>query len=558
MVVETKKIWLNKPQKQSRLIQAVEEYGIWGRATGKTEEPIANRSSIAANEMPRGTTGVIANTYMQLLDRTLPPLFKAWERFGYIHGVHYWVRQRPPAHLKIPEPFFKVLDPKHYIFWYTGHVFYLISQDRQGLANAKSLDAVVADEVKFLNHAQYMEEVVPANRGNDNIFGHLASHHMVTMYTDMPTKSQAKWILEKSDQIDLERVTLVMNIQIKYNEIYEEYHHPRTTAPRKQYLLRKLISYYTALTELRIGERLPDGSRDNPLLWYSEASTLENIRILGEKKFLQWSRELTQYVFDTSILNLKNLQIENGFFHLLDTEYHCYDNFDYDFIDGLGLHLPNGIVNDCRKDGDLTKGKPLDIAMDYNAAIKSLVIGQDSQMHYRVLKQMFVLSEDKKILDDLVDEFCAYYQHHNCKEVRYFYDHTAVGADASRLESYSELVIKRLRFNKWKVYDFHIGQAAQHNTRYRLWEIVFTEKDRRFKPVRFNQSNCEQLLTSMQQTKVRQSGKNGFEKDKTSETRKSVKPQDAPHLGDAFEALYIGSQREKYGYDIFQPDLLIL
>src|SRR5690606_11598102 len=135
---------------------------------------------------------------------------------------------------------------------------------------------------------------------------------------------------------------------IKYNQVYEEYNNKLTTAPRKQYLLRKLINYYTALTELRIGERLPDGSRDNPLLWYSEASTLENIRILGEKKFLQWSRELTQYVFDTSILNLKNLQIENGFFHLLDIDYHCYNSFDYDFIDGLGLHLPKGVVNDSR------------------------------------------------------------------------------------------------------------------------------------------------------------------------------------------------------------------
>lgn len=556
MVTEERKIWLNKPQKISRLVEAVEEYGVWGRATGKTDEPIANRSSLAADRMPRGTTGVVANTYMQLLDRTLPPLFKAWEKFGYHHGIHYWVGRRPPAKFNIPEPIYKVLDPKHYIFWYTGHVFYLISQDRQGLANAKSMDAIVADEVKFLNHAQYMEEVVPANRGNDNIFGHLACHHMVTMYTDMPTKQQAKWILEKAEQIDYDRVTNVLNIQIYYNRLYDEFQNKLTTPPRKEYLRKKLINTYMALNELRLGERGPDGQRENPLLWYSEASTLENIKILGEKKFLQWSRELTQYVFDTSILNIKNLQIENGFFHLLDTDYHCYDSFDYDFIDSLGLHLPKGVVNDSRRDSDIQKHKPLEIAFDYNAAIKSLVVGQDSENTFRVLKSFFVLSEDKKILDDLVDEFCEYYKHLPLKEVIYYYDHTATGTDASRLESFMELVTKRLQSHKWIVFGKHIGQAPAHDTRYKLWEFVFSERSNQFKKVRFNRTNCDQLITSMQQTKVRQSGKNGFEKDKTSETRKSVKPQDAPHLGDAFETLYIGSQRERYGHNIWNGALV--
>jgi hypothetical protein len=418
------------------------------------------------------------------------------------------------------------------------------------------MDAILADEVKFLNHEQYLEEVVPANRGNDNIFGHLAEHHMVTMFTDMPTKQQAKWILEKAQQVDMEKVATVITLQVEYNKMLAEYQNPITSQPRKQYLYRKLTNYYLALNELRIGDINDKGERENGLLWYSEASTLENIQILGEKKFHQWMRELKQHTFDTSILNLKNLQIEDGFFYLLDTEYHGYESYDYDHIDQLGVYLPKGVMQDCRKDGDLIKNKPLDIALDYNAAIKSLVIGQDSHKHYRTVKSMFVLADEKKVLDDLIDEFCEYYKPYPCKEIHYYYDHTALVTDASRLETFADIVSKRLIDKGWVVYRHYIGQAPRHDTRYRLWEMVMKERDRRFKPVRFNLSNAESLITSMQQTQVRQ-GSKGFEKNKTTEKRKSVRPQDAPHLGDAWETLYIGRFKEEYGYADMEMDLII-
>src|SRR5690606_748277 len=75
-------MWFNKPQQMSMLTLGKEQDGVWGRGTGKAQGPIAYRTSHAANMMPRGATGIIGATYMQLLDRTLPPLMKAWEKFG--------------------------------------------------------------------------------------------------------------------------------------------------------------------------------------------------------------------------------------------------------------------------------------------------------------------------------------------------------------------------------------------------------------------------------------------------------------------------------------------
>jgi hypothetical protein len=283
------------------------------------------------------------------------------------------------------------------------------------------------------------------------------------------------------------------------------------------------------------------------LIWYSEASTLENIQILGERKFNQWLRELKEQVFDTAIMNLKDMMVEDGFFHMLDTNHHCYQAFDYNYIDGLGLYLPDGIIQDCRKDGDIIKNKPLDIACDYNDSIKSLVVGQDSIKSYRILKSMFVLKTDRKVLDDLIQEFCDYYQYHACKQIHFYYDNTATGGNAAKIESFADDVKAKLRANKWTVIGHHIGVQPKQHTRYKLWEIVFPERDHRFKPVRFNHDNAEQLLKSMQMTGVQKTGES-FAKDKRPERSKKVAPEDAPHLGDAFETLYIGRFKEEYGY----------
>jgi hypothetical protein len=298
------------------------------------------------------------------------------------------------------------------------------------------------------------------------------------------------------------------------------------------------------------------------LVWYSEASTLDNIQILAKPKFHQWLRELKEHVFDSSILNLKNLSVEDGFFHLLDPQAHCYHAYDYNHIDSLGFYLPDGVKMDCRKSGEVIRNKPLDISFDYNPAIKSLVIGQDSAKHYRKLKSMFVLATDKKVLIDLVDEFEAYYEYHPCKVVHFYFDQTATAADATRLESYSQLIIAQLRGkdnnqSQWQVIEHHIGQLPKQSIRYRRWEIVFKETASKFKPVRFNHDNAEQLLNSMQLTGVRQVGNNLFEKDKTSERSKKIAPEDATHLGDAFETLYIGRFKEEYGYNQQDIDIII-
>ncbi|MGJ1295535.1 hypothetical protein ACR777_15115 [Sphingobacterium spiritivorum] len=470
-------------------------------------------------------------------------MIKSWERLGYIENIHFWVRKRPPASLKIPSAIYPVLHPEHSITWYNGHVFHLISQDRPGLANGKNVDAIIADEARFLNHPRYMDDIAPINRGNIEYFGKLPEHHMVTMFTDMPTDPKGRWILEKEEQMDKDVVNQVVVLQAELNKIEIKYNQSTDLSTRK-YLYRRIKEYNLVLGYLR-----------KDLVFYSEASSLDNIQILQEGQIRQWRRELIWPVFKAAILNERTITTENGFYHLLDSDHHCYTKFDYTHIESQGLYLPEGLVKDCRNDADVIKGKPLDISMDYNSKIKSLVCGQETRKFYRILKSMYVKREDSKVLDDLIDEFCAYYSYHDTHHVVYYYDHTANVTDSTRLETLADLVAKRFEENKWSITRVYIGQQPLHATRYRMWEGILSERGGSFIPVRFNKENCDALLTSMQQTGVR-IGKNGFEKDKRPEQNSAVKPEDAPHLGDAMDTLYIGKYNTTYGYSNPITDLI--
>lgn len=545
-VSEVRKIWLNKPQRVADIVNAHEHYHVWGRGTGKTEGPIARRSINNQNKMPRGATGMVAATYMQILTRTLPPLEKAWQRYGYMPNVHYWVGKFPPKNLKIPRAIYHPNSPEHCVFWWNGHVRHFMSLDRPNLSNGKTVDSIDGDEARFLNYQRYLDDIAPTNRGNREVFGHLAEHHSVTFCTDMPADQSGKWILEKEHEVNKGLITQIINIQLQYNDLELEVAHPKTLPARKVYLARKMRGYAAALNELR-----------KDAVFYSEASSLANIEILGEDQFKQWKREMKPAVYERAVLNKRIIQVEKGFYPLLDLERHTYDAFDYGFIDSKStLLMQRSFEPDSRCDADVDTTKPLDIAFDCNGYFNCCAIGQQSDKEYRVLNGLYVKDEDR--LEELCQNVIAYYRHHPTKILNFYYDHTFVWTDSTRLYTYADAIAKAFTSKGWKVNMLYIGQQPKQDTRYRMWGQVLKEDDRRVVRVRLNKSNCAQLLVALQRAAVRQ-GSKGFEKDKRDESRiHTVPPEEATHFTDAFDTLYIGKFRHEIGYTNPSAELIMM
>lgn len=521
---------LNIPQLRALLVNPKTGIYIWSRGTGKTEGLVAPGSLRRIEKMPRGAGVFVAATYLQLLDRTLPPVLRAWENYGLKQGVHYWVRTKPPKNLNIPKALYAPETPEHCIYFCNGAIIKLVSQDRPGTSNGMTIDWIIGDEAKYLNRQRFQEDLLPTNRGNKELFGHLSEHHSIMLTTDMPTTPSAAWLFEYEDQMDPDLIELILGLQFQLDEHIKRMATP-ITAEEQAYIKNDINKIERELFDLR-----------NDCVYYSEASILDNIEILGEEHLRVMRRNMSTTVFDTSILNKRIFKIIDGFYPAFYEDTHCYDSVNYDYIDNIGLFLPDGIKgNDSwRKDKEVKLDQQLHIAMDYGK-FNCLGVAQKG-VTINDVHASFV-GPAPMLCKDVVQQFCDYYKGFPNRTVNYHYDQTAIAKDGKIDESYKDQVVSVLKANGFNVVENYIGQAYSHDSKYILFTAVFKEDDKRYKAVRINRANNRYLIISLQNAGAISTSK-GIQKDKRGERKLDQDQRMTTHLSDMFDTLYIGMERQ--------------
>lgn len=511
----------NKPQLRSMLVGANEEYAVWGRGTGKSEGLIAPRTFRNVEMMPRGHGCFVGATYLQLLERTLPPVIKGWEQMGMVRGRDFWIRERPSKKLNIPQPIVGPVTSDHCIFFKNGAVASMVSQDRPGSANGKTVHWIVGDEAKFLDKTKLDNELLMTNRGDERYFGGIPEFHSLLFCTDMPTTKAAMWILEQDKRSDPERVKLLLSIRAAIYSLYESL---IAYPSKRNATMNKIAELQSRWDRIRAN-----------CTYFSEASTLDNVHGFGIKNIAKLRKQLPNFIFRTAILNQRPFLSENAFYPDLD-EHHFYDAYDYAYIDSFDFG--EGQYSDSRKDADVDKYKPLDIGGDYGASINPILIGQAKGRQYRVLNELYVRHPQR--LKHVAKAFCEYYKHHACKEVRYFYDHTAIATNASNDLSYADEFADYLRGQGWEVNMVYIGLTASPIHRYEMWGRCLSGGDEKMFDVRFNRNNCQYVRTSMQQTQIKEGGR-GFAKNKGDERKLELDQRETTHFSDAVDTLLVGA-----------------
>jgi len=183
-------------------IAAKNEFIVASRGFGKSEGIDAPRLIRNVFAMPRSAGALLSPTYGKLLRNTLPAVFHALDRLGYRRDIHYVVGRKPPAKLNFGRPLIEPFNNDYVITWFNGSIQHLLSFDRPMSANSMNLDYVFGFEAKYLDYNKIKDEVLPANRGNINHFGHCPWHHGQLFTTDMPTTKSGRWILEKENDMD--------------------------------------------------------------------------------------------------------------------------------------------------------------------------------------------------------------------------------------------------------------------------------------------------------------------------------------------------------------------
>lgn len=534
----SQKVYFNKPQRLTQLIGANISVIVAGRRTGKTDSIAAPFVLRNMQRMPGSTGGIVVPTFKHGLTNTLPGLFAAWKRWGYIRGVHYVIGRRPPK--TFAKPIIEPAEYEHVISFYNGSCAVIISQDRPGSSNSLTLSWLLIDEAKFIDYNKLKDETLPANGGIKSYFGKHSYNHSIMILSDMPQTQKGSWFLHYKEKMDTQVIeaieALVYDIW-RLKERIKKMKEKGNNPPKS--LIYQLRHKDRQLNQLR-----------SVATYYKEYSSIENLQLLGENYIRQMKRDLTPLTFQTSILCQRIGIAKDGFYSSM-RERHKYDASDMDYLDNVAHSFydddnafspvfEDGL--DCRADKDLNPMAPICIGMDYNANINWIVAGQPNGRRLNVLKSFYVKFDRK--LPALIDDFCAYYAHHQNKTVIFYYDTTALGSNyAVNDQDFRWVIIHEFERHGWTINDIYLGNPMRHDEKYLLINQGFAGKQR-LMPF-FNRQNNDDLILAIQAAGVTR-GRNGFHKDKGGEKLAESEEDLLEHRtdgSDAFDTLYIGCEK---------------
>lgn len=540
------KVYFNKPQRLTQLIGANISVIVAGRRTGKTDSIAAPFVLRNMQRMAGSTGGIVVPTFKHGLTNTLPGLFAAWKRWGYIRGVHYVIGRKPPK--TFAKPITEPADYEHVISFYNGSCAVIISQDRPGSSNSLTLSWLLIDEAKFIDYNKLKDETLPANGGIKSFFGKHSFNHAIMILSDMPQTQKGSWFLHYEKKMDSEVIEAIKGLVYDIWKLKE-----RMRALKKGSVpIPKAMEY-----QLRHKDKQLNQLR-SIATYYKEYSSIENLQLLGENYIRQMKRDLTPLTFQTSILCQRIGIAKDGFYSSM-REKHKYDASDMEYLDNVAQcfyadssTVPDAFASglDARADKDINPHAPICIGMDYNANINWIVAGQPSGRRLNVLKSFYVKFERK--LPALIDDFCSYYAHHPNKTVVFYYDTTALGSNyAVNDQDFRWVIIHEFERHGWNVVDVYLGNPMRHDEKYLLINQGFSGKQR-LMPF-FNRQNNDDLILAIQAAGVTR-GRNGFHKDKGGEKLAESEEDLLEHRTDgtdAFDTLYIGCEKfpqsEVYG-----------
>ncbi|MEI7424195.1 MAG: hypothetical protein WCK18_18980 [Prolixibacteraceae bacterium] len=541
----TELINLNAPQLITVLNNAKNEVDIQGRGVGKSYS-IGWEINRIVREMPRSVTSITGRTFGQIYTRTLPSTMKFLEQLGFTKDKDYVIGRKPPKTFE--DPYEKIAKFDNFISFSNGTGFLMLSQERSGSARGPNLDREIVDEALTLNKPRYDEEVSPANRGNEDHFGFrspnpVAQHHGFRYVSSMPYSAEQRWLLKYGEYYMKEAGIPLFDI---WNRIVKL--QMQLIAAHKESNPRLFKDIWNETVRLK-KQITPFVSKDGIL--FTLANAFDNIQNLGMSYIVREYDKQSQLIFMVEILNWVIDQIEDCYYHLDSSVHIYYDAYNDDYIRGVADDSnwdPSKLeIESCQQDLDCDPNRPLEIVPDWGAKIALFSIAQERNYNFVTkvvepvdctINEFFVRSDGPGVMiDNLVDKVCSYYNAHPTRKITYYRDRYGDSRqpNAKNSRTYNEQAIERFSKNGWIVDTrVHKGMEPPQHDKYLLWLNILKGKDPRYPKFIINGRKCKFTLISMNNTKV--VDKDGrFEKDKTSERKHSILPEEATHFGDAVD-----------------------
>ena len=538
-------IGLNRPQIIMALSKAKSEVDIQGRGVGKSYS-IGWEINNIVRQMPRSLTSITGRTFGQIYSRTLPSTMKFLETIGYIKDKDYVIGRTPPKVFQ--SPYEKINKYDNFISFSNGTGFLMLSQERSGSARGPNLDREIVDEALTLNKPRYDQEVSPANRGNEDHFGFrsekpIVQHHGFRYVSSMPYSAEQKWLLAYGDYYMQQAGIPLFEI---WNRIVKLQLQLITAHKNSEVRLFKDI--WNEIVRLK-KQITPFVSKEGML--FTLANAFDNIQNLGLSYIIREYEKQSLLTFMVEILNYVINQVEDCYYHLDSATHIYYDAYNDDYLRGIAedtnWDATKLEIENCRLDLDCDPSRPLEIVPDWGSHIALFSVAQQRNYNFATkivqptdctINEFFVKTDGPGVMiDNLVDKFCEYYQSHPTRKITYYRDRygDSKQPNARNSKTYNQQAIDCLESKGWTVDPMvHKGMEPPQHDKYLLWMNLLKGNDPRYPRVIFNGRKCKYTLISMNSTRViDKSGK--FEKDKTSERKKTILPEEATHFGDAVD-----------------------
>lgn len=471
----------------------------WARGTGKSFM-LAFFMKKMVKQMPGAAFSLVGSTYQQILSRTLPSTKEGLEVLGVYQDVDYVVGKCGKS-LGFDMPIQSPDSWKNIIHFSNGAIWQLIGLDNANSGRGLNIYGMINDEAALSDEEKLYYNVKTTNRAKADRFPNATLCGCEIYASSTPLTKKGRWFTDIESKIINKEVT-----------------HP------EKYI-------------------------------YLKASALINKMNLRVDWFDEMKDEApSEIIYNAEIRNIRPKEILNGFYPQFG-KHHLYTDYNNDYLEDKTPDYTIGDLN-CNQDNDINKDKPLILSIDWGVFLSG-VVSQDLPNEYRTLKSIWV--EQPKIIDDLIDEFCDYYEPLKTKKVHLYYGHDGNQRKPDRRnETYGDEVVKLLKKRGWKVEDKSKRKpAAPHNSKYTLINLKFKGNRHRFKSITINEHNCRDLIISIERAEATD-GKNGIQKVKKDERNASMKQQHTTHLSDAFdipiwEIFKHLLKQEKEHYD-FYPD----
>ncbi len=575
----------NRAQLPKLLLQAPCEVSVEGRGTGKSFD-IGFKMDSIIRQMPRCIVALTGKTYGQLLTRTLPSSLKLLNQLGHQKDFDYVIGRKPPADYVGSYEQINKFD--NVISFRNGTRFVMISQSEPGSGRGANVDYEIVDEALTIDREQYNNEVSPTNRGNNEFFGKKSEkpvpmHHGFKFCTSMPVNKEGRWVLEYADYYYKERGirifemwNRVVMLQVELLKVVEEWkqisasQNADEASPTKPALRAALSSSALAGRQAELAAEFrqqwneiirlkrqiaPFVSKSGILFTLSNA--YDNLDMLGFDYLLKNQKQLPSLIFMTEIMNLYYDRVEDCFYNIQESKHVYYNFYDEDRLRGFtsqsGFDFADADFRSSIYDKDCDSTAPLELSFDWGSKICLMSVQQprhwdfvkgcaSEQVCQTVINEFFSKPDgtDNVLIEDLLGQFCRYYEHHSCREIVFYKDKYGDHRNPNVLNSrtFNQMAVDYLRRFGWSVQEMeHRGMEPPQSDKYLLWGIVLGEQDPNYPLFRINGDKCHFTLISMNNAKVKQvAGK--LEKDKSSERADSgVLPEEATHFSDAVDKL---------------------